>query len=215
MNEVVGKKQLFALGAILIAAAIGSFIGGWSSGTTDKELKNVAEKLVESTDKLSGSVSQIIPLIDTVDDNVKTMSSKFDKISNFTVPDYSAILTAVGDLEKKVNSVETKVDIVDVKVTKGTDKLAAKIDDVGSKVVKGTESVISRINNIDPKMFGITATDFDVNKSRRILCMNRGRRTKCIPRVTVAEPLVMAGHIRECLLYEDKLHCKDKPTKLY
>jgi len=180
---------------------VGSFIGNLASKPTDTKIKNMAENLTASTSRLVTAMNQVIPVVDAMDENVKSLSKKIDGVdfsrsAAIEIHGMAELMASVEGLISRVTGMDEKVDSFGVKLDADHKKIFTQI----SKIEFG------KMNYFRAKD-GAKLESFDTSKARRVLCVNRNNRVKCLPTITAELPVLRKGYIKECIIYQDDLHC--------
>lgn len=179
---------------------IGSFVGNLASGTSGSKMTEMTKSLSAATSQLSDAVNKIIPVVDTVDDNVKALTKKVNDI-NFSrdaidINGMDELMVSMTGLVERVIGVDNKIDDFGKKMDEGHSKISTQI----SKIEFGKMDYFRTKD-------GLKLESFDPAKARRVLCMSRVGRVKCLPSVAAVMPIMTKGYIKECILYEQDLHC--------
>jgi len=201
-GEDINKKIIISgVAGVLLTSMIGSLIGNMITKPTDSAMKELIDNLSISTSMLVETVNKIIPVVDTVDDNVKVLTDKVDALdfkSKDAVEIYGMkeLMASVEGLVARVIGIDNKVDSFGTKITDGHQKISNQI----SKIEFGAMNYFRTSD-------GAKLKSFDPSRARRVLCVNRVGRVKCLPGVDSKTPRLNRGYIKECILYDNDLHC--------
>ncbi len=202
-GEVFINKKIiiFGVGGVLFASMVGSFVGNLASKTSDSKIKTMTEDLRSTTSDLVNAMNQVIPVVDSMDDNVKKLTVKieevdFSRTSAIEIHGMEELMTSVKGLVSRVTGMDAKVDSFGVKLDADHAKISKQI----SKIKFG------KMNYFRTKD-GAKLESFDPALARRVLCVNRTGRVKCLPSVSAELPRLSRGYIKECIIYQQDLHC--------
>ena len=203
ISEVFINKKIiiFGVGGVLFASMVGSFVGNLASKTSDSKIRTMAENLTTTTADLVNAMNQVIPVVDSMDDNVRKLSKKieevdFSRTAAIEIHGMEELMASVRGLVSRVTGMDAKVDSFGVKL----DADHAKISNQISKIKFG------KMNYFRTKD-GAKLESFDPSQARRVLCVNRSNRVKCLPSVSAELPQLSRGYIKECIIYQQDLHC--------
>ena len=186
---------------MLFASMVGSFIGNLASKTSDAKILTMTETLATSTSSLLNAMNQVIPVVDTMDDNVKALSKRLEEIdfsrsAAIEIHGMEELMSSVRGLVSRVTGMDAKVDSFGKKINEDHSKISNQI----SKLAFG------KMNYFRTKD-GAKLESFDPAQARRVLCVNRTNRVKCLPSVSAELPTLSRGYIKECIIYQQDLHC--------
>jgi hypothetical protein len=214
----LNKKWILLSAGLFTCSVVGSYIGGWASNPSDEKMVEVADSLQESTQILVSSVNKIVPVVDAVDTNVQTLTKKVDDLKSLTpqaveIHGMEQLMASIERLEKKVGGMDTTLIKHDKNVSIRGGALLSKTEKISSSY----QDLYNRLNQIwikDPDTVWETGggreviiQDVSLNEAKRVLCVNRLGKTRCLPGVEAVSPSVERGKLRECLFYQSRLEC--------